>query len=173
MLSYSLAHWAIVEGIWSCFICSSIIYGFLFFFFFTNNTKQIIWLDYICTLGSSCVPIYFSSIPSRPSFYCLSLTLLSVHLLLLQTRRSGCLRCFTVHFLVRRLSSVAPAILSRYNGAFSLTLIKVHLASKCCGPLNTDCTEKRKWKRQSRRWRRRERERDRWREREREREGIV
>lgn len=29
---------------------------------------------------------------------------------------------------------------------FSLTLIKVHLASKCCGPLNTDCTEKTKWK---------------------------
>ena len=103
--------------------------------------------------------------------YCLSLTLLSTHLLLLQTRRSGCLRCFTVHFLVRRLSSAAPAILSPYNGAFSLTLIKVHLASKCCGPLNTDCTEKRKWKRQSRRRRRRERERDTLGERERERGG--
>ena len=46
MLSYSLAHWAIVEGIWSCFICSSIIYGFLFFFFFYQQHKT----DYLIGL---------------------------------------------------------------------------------------------------------------------------
>lgn len=52
---------------------------------------------------------------------------------------------FPVHFLVRgRLSSAAPAILSPNNTVFSLTLIKVHLASKCCRSLNTDCTERRK-----------------------------
>lgn len=105
-----------------------------------------------------------------PFFHCLSFTLflpclcmvspivltmillssfLSFCLLLLQTQRSGWLQLFTVHFLVRRLLSAARAILFVHNAVFSLTLIKVHLASKCCGPLNTDCAEKRKWKRQS------------------------
>lgn len=58
-----------------------------------------------------------------------------------------------VHFLVRgRLSSAARAILSPNNTVFSLTLIKVHLASKCCRPLNTDCTERRKWKKRQSKW---------------------
>lgn len=53
-----------------------------------------------------------------------------------------------------------------HNAEFSLTLIKVHLASKCCGPLNTDSTERRKWKRQSKPQRQSERkeswETERW-----------
>lgn len=76
--------------------------------------------------------------------------------------RGGWLQLFAVHFLVRRLLSAVWAILCLHNAVFTLTLIKVHLASKCCGLLNTDCTERRKWKRQSKQPRTRERERAVW-----------
>lgn len=72
--------------------------------------------------------------------------------------RGGWLQLFAVHFLVRRLLSAARAILCLHNAVFTLTLIKVNLASKCCALLNTDCTERRKWKRQSKQPRTRGRE---------------
>lgn len=104
--------------------------------------------------------IFFYSLSFTPIlsclFYCLPLTLLSSDSPHLSSPRW--LQLFTVHFLARRLLSAARAILSPYNAVFSLTLIKVHLASKCCGSLNTDCTEKRKLKRQSKLQRHRERE---------------
>lgn len=88
---------------------------------------------------------------------------LSPSLVFSSSRPGGDCDFFSVHFLARgRLSSAARAILSPPNNTvFSLTLIKVHLASKCCRPLNTDCAEKRKWKKRQSKWcRQREKNRE-------------
>ena len=113
-----------------------------------------VWTPHCCPTDDGSYTLSYHDTPLHSSFL-LFLPLLRSPLLL-HTWRSGWLQLFAIHFLVRRLLSAARAILCPHNAAFSLTLIKVHLASKCCGPLNTDCTEKRKWKRQSQQRRQRE-----------------
>lgn len=105
-----------------------------------------IMCNYVCTLDFLCCSTFLllGHIFSFPPFFFFCFFLRFYLSSPLPNWRGGWLQLFAVHFLVRRLLTAARAILCLHNAVFTLTLIKVHLASKCCGLLNTDCTERRK-----------------------------
>lgn len=119
----------------------------------------LIWFNYICSLGSFYCSTFNHIFPFfLLSFLCLpflshfplvsSIVFLSLSSPVPSSKPEGVGGCGSLRSISWwGCSWVQPEpFFPPYNAVFSLTLIKVHLASKCCGPFNTDCTKKRKWK---------------------------